>query len=111
VVVVVALGVDATVATDDVVEALRASAGSCPETSTIAIISHAATNSATEAEITRRRIVRARAVRASRSACPRARAAAASLSVMGSGTSRSNEGELKRVISFASPRISDVRQD
>jgi hypothetical protein len=74
-VVVVVLGVDATVAADDALDALRASAGSWPETRMIVIISQAATNSATAPEITRRRIVRARAARSARSACPRARAA------------------------------------
>jgi hypothetical protein len=63
-VVVVVAGVDATVVADD----LLASAGSCPETSTIAIISQAATNSATAPETTRRRIIRARAARSLRSA-------------------------------------------
>src|SRR5581483_8597412 len=57
------------------VDALRASAGSWPETSTIVIISQAATNSATEPEMTRRRILRARTARSLRSAWPRARAA------------------------------------
>jgi hypothetical protein len=76
VVVAVVLGVDATVVADDVLDALLASAGSCPETSTSVIISQAATNSATAPEITRLRILRARATRSLRSACPRARAAA-----------------------------------
>lgn len=75
VVVVVVLGVEATVVAEDPVEVLRASAGSCPETSTIVIISQAATNSATAPEITRRRILLARAARSARSAWPRARAA------------------------------------
>jgi hypothetical protein len=43
-----------------------ASAGSCPETSTSAINSHAATNNPTAPEITRRRIARARIARACR---------------------------------------------
>jgi hypothetical protein len=81
-VVVVVLGVDATVVADDAVEVLRASAGSCPETSTIAIINQVATNSATAPEITRRRILRVRAARSLRSAWPRARAASL-LSVVG----------------------------
>ena len=67
-VVVVVLGVEATVVADEAVEAFRASAGSCPETRTTVIISQAATNSATAPEITRRRIVRARAARSARSA-------------------------------------------
>jgi hypothetical protein len=79
---VVAVGLDATVVPDGAVDVWLASAGSCPETSTSVIISHAATNSATAPEITRRRMVRARAARALRSACPRARAAAALVSVM-----------------------------
>jgi hypothetical protein len=90
-VVVVVLGVEATVVADEAVEAFRASAGSCPETRTRVIISQAATNSATAPEITRRRIVRARAVRSARSAWPRARAASlwsVSGGVMGSASSR-----------------------
>jgi hypothetical protein len=81
-VVAVVLGVDATVVADEAFEVLLASAGSCPETSTTVIISHAATNSATAPEITRRRTLRARAARSARSACPRARAASL-VSVMG----------------------------
>jgi hypothetical protein len=72
---VVTVGLLATVLTDDVVDAWLARAGSRPDTSTSVIISQAATNSATAPEITRRRICRARAVRA----CARARAAAAGL--------------------------------
>jgi hypothetical protein len=90
-VVVVVLGVEATVVADEAVEAFRASAGSCPETRTRVIISQAATNSATAPEITRRRIVRARAARSARSAWPRARAASlwsVSGGVMGPGSSR-----------------------
>jgi hypothetical protein len=72
VVVVVVVVVDpelaATAAVDDV---CAASAGSWPEMRTRAIISHAATNTATAPEITRRRILRTRAARASRAACPR----------------------------------------
>jgi len=59
---------DATVLADDCL----ASAGSCPDTSTIVIRSHAATNSATAPPMMRRRIIRARARRASRIARPRA---------------------------------------
>jgi hypothetical protein len=59
---------DATVLADDCL----ASAGSCPETSTTVIRSHAATNSATAPPMMRRRIIRARASRASRIARPRA---------------------------------------
>jgi hypothetical protein len=91
VVVVVVLGVEATVVADEAVEAFRASAGSCPETRTRVIISQAATNSATAPEITRRRIVRARAARSARSAWPRARAASlwsVSGGVMGPASSR-----------------------
>jgi hypothetical protein len=89
VVVVSVLGVEATVVADDPVEVLLASAGSCPETSTIVIISQAATNSATAPEMILRRTLRARAARSLRSACPRARAASL-LSVvrMGSASSR-----------------------
>jgi len=81
-VVIVVVGFDAALVAAGVVDALRASAGSCPETSTIAIISQAATNSATAPEMIPRRIVRARAARRLRSAWPRARAASL-LSVMG----------------------------
>jgi hypothetical protein len=56
------------------VDVLRASAGSCPETSTTAINSQAARNSATAPATTRRRIVRIRPARAARRASPRARA-------------------------------------
>jgi hypothetical protein len=49
-----------------------ASAGSCPDTSTTVISSHAATNSATDPAMMRRRSIRARARRASRIARPRA---------------------------------------
>jgi hypothetical protein len=69
------LGVEATVVADEPAVVLLASAGSCPETSTSVIVSQAATNSATAPEITRRRILRARAARSVRSAWPRARAA------------------------------------
>ena len=75
VVAVVVGGVDATLVADEDVEVLRASAGSWPETSTIVIISQAATNTATAPEMTRRRIVRARAARSFRSAWARALAA------------------------------------
>jgi hypothetical protein len=68
VVVVSVLGVEATVVPDEPAVVLLASAGSCPETSTSVIISQAATNSATAPEITRRRILRARAARSVRSA-------------------------------------------
>jgi hypothetical protein len=81
-VVVDVLGVDATVVADDVVDVLLASAGSWPETSTMAIISQAATNTATAPEMTRRRILRARATRSLRIAWPRARAAACLESVI-----------------------------
>ncbi len=76
---VVTVGLDATVVADAVVDVPPASAGSWPETRTSVIISQAATNSATAPAMTRRRIVRARAVRAFRSAFARARAAAAAL--------------------------------
>jgi hypothetical protein len=83
-VVVVVAGVEATVVAEDeeVAEDFLASAGSCPETSVIVINSHAATNSATDPATIRRRMLRARATRALLSACPRARAASAFLSVM-----------------------------
>ncbi len=47
-----------------VTAALRASVGSCPETSTTAINSHVATNRATAPVMTRLRIIRMRALRA-----------------------------------------------
>jgi hypothetical protein len=50
---------------------LRASAGSCPVTSTIAISSQDARNSPTAPPTTRRRIIRTRAARACRISCPR----------------------------------------
>lgn len=53
---------DVTVLADD----FLASAGSCPDTSTTAISSHAATNSATDPLTMRRRIVLARLSRAFR---------------------------------------------
>jgi hypothetical protein len=83
-VVVVVAGVEATVVAEDeeVAEDFLARAGSCPEMSVIAINSQAATNSATDPATIRRRMLRARATRALRSACPRARAASAFLSVM-----------------------------
>jgi hypothetical protein len=72
----------AVVADEDVAADFLARAGSCPETSTIAISSQAATNSATDPATIRRRMVRTRASRALLSACPRARAASALVSVM-----------------------------
>jgi hypothetical protein len=83
-VVVVVVGLDAAVGADDaeVAEDFLARAGSCPETSTIAINNQAATNSATDPATIRRRMRRARAIRALLSACPRARAAEALVSVM-----------------------------
>jgi hypothetical protein len=82
--VVVVAGVEATVvaADEELAEDFLASAGSCPETSVIVINSQAATNSATDPATIRRRMLRARATRALLSACPRARAASAFLSVM-----------------------------
>jgi hypothetical protein len=59
---------DATVLADDCL----ARAGSCPDTSTTVIRSHAAMNSATAPPMILRRIIRARARRASRIARPRA---------------------------------------
>jgi len=78
--VVVVAGVE-----DDVTvlaEELLASAGSCPDASTTAISSHAATNNATAPPTMRRRIMLARRSRALRIAWPRARAASKSLSLM-----------------------------
>jgi hypothetical protein len=65
------------------VELVRAaSAGSWPETSTTAISSQAARNSATAPLTARRRILRMRAARASRIAWPRVRAVPGLFSVM-----------------------------
>jgi hypothetical protein len=69
---------DATVAAEE----WLASAGSWPDTSTIVISSHEATNSATAPPTIRRRIVRARLTRVPRMAAPRALAASALVSVM-----------------------------
>ncbi len=77
-VVVAGVELDATVAADE----RFASAGSFPDTSTIVISSHEATNSATAPATIRRRIIRARASRTLLIAAPRARASWASLSVM-----------------------------
>jgi hypothetical protein len=72
------------------VELLRAaSAGSWPETSTTAISSQAARNSATAPLRTRRRILRMRAARASRIAWPRARTVSGLFSLMVNPQSRS----------------------
>jgi len=111
--VVVVAGDDATVVVDELLpDDFLASAGSCPETSTSVIISQAATNSATEPAMIRRRIVRARATRALRSACPRARAPPPSLISVMSCTSWSVAyGESKRANSFGPARISRVRDD
>jgi hypothetical protein len=78
-VVVAGVEFDATVLAD---ELLAASAGSWPDTSTIEISSHAATNSATDPVTIRRRMMRARASRAVLIAWARARASCALLSVM-----------------------------
>jgi hypothetical protein len=67
-----------------------ASAGSCPDTSTTAISSHVATNTATAPPTMRRRIVLARLSRAFRIAWPRARAASVSLSLIVPSTSLSD---------------------
>jgi hypothetical protein len=106
-------GVDATVVAEDeevADEAFLARAGSCPDTSTIAISSHAATNNATDPATIRRRMVRARAARALLSASPRARAAAALVSLM-SCTSfcRSDSGVEASRGSFRAAHISRVR--
>jgi hypothetical protein len=79
VVVVVVVVPDAAVLAD---ELLAASAGSCPDTSTIEISSHAATNSASDPATIRRRIMRTRASRALLIAWPRARGSCGLLSVM-----------------------------
>ena len=69
---------DATVLADDCL----ASAGSCPDTSTIVIKSHEATNSATAPLMMRRRIIRVRLSRAALIAWPRARASCGLSSVI-----------------------------
>jgi hypothetical protein len=81
----VVTGFDATVVAEEDEELAAdflARAGSCPETSATAISSQTATNSATDPATILRRMVRARATRALLSACPRARAAVALVSVM-----------------------------
>jgi hypothetical protein len=75
---VVVAGVDPTVVAED----FLASAGSCPDTSTIVINSHEATNSATAPLMMRRRIMLVRLRRAARIAWPRARASCRLLSFM-----------------------------
>jgi hypothetical protein len=101
---VVVAGVDATVVAD---EALAASAGSWPDTSTIVISSHAATNSATDPPMMRRRIMRTRPSRAALIAWPRARASCGLLLfmvrylVVGHGRSEA-------VGSFEPPHLTDV---
>lgn len=77
-VLVAGVELDATVDADE----RFASAGSWPETSTIVISSHEATNSATAPPMMRRRIMLARLSRAVLIAAPRARASCALLSVM-----------------------------
>jgi hypothetical protein len=97
------------VALDAIVVAVErlASAGSWPETSTSVIISQAATNSASDPAMTRRRIDRARAARALRSACPRARAAAAALvSFVMSCTSFSGGVKRRSVHTASDPPVS-----
>jgi hypothetical protein len=69
---------EATVLADE----LLASAGSCPDTSTIVIKSHEATNNATAPLMMRRRIMRVRLTRAALIAWPRARASCGLSSVM-----------------------------
>jgi hypothetical protein len=78
-----AAGLALVLVVDPAVELVRAaSAGSWPETSTTAISSHTARNSATAPLSTRRRIMRIRAARASLIACPRRRVVLAFCSVM-----------------------------
>jgi hypothetical protein len=106
---VVALEEVAGVALDAIVVAVErlASAGSWPETSTSVIISQAATNSASDPAMTRRRIDRARAARSVRSACPRARAAAAALvSLVMSCTSFSVGVKRRSVCTASDPPVS-----
>jgi hypothetical protein len=98
---VAGVALDATVVADE----RLASAGSWPDTSTSVIISHAATNSASDPAIRRRRIVLARAVRALRSACPRARAAAR-VSVVISCTSFSVGVRRRSVRTASAPPVS-----
>jgi hypothetical protein len=87
-----------------------ASAGSCPETSTIVISSQVATNSATEPPMIRRRIIRARAARDARIARARARALSALVSVMvEEPRCRSGSGSSKG--SFDPVRITGVSED
>jgi hypothetical protein len=80
---VVVAGVDAWVSV------LRASAGSCPVTSTTVMSIHTARNSAIEPPITRARILRTRARRSSLSLSP-------SCLVMGPGSGRAVAGACER---------------
>jgi hypothetical protein len=84
-----------------------ASAGSCPDTSTTAISSHAATNSATAPLTIRRRIMLARLSRALRIWWPRARAASESLSLMVQVPRSRITGELAG--SFGPAHLTEVR--
>jgi hypothetical protein len=93
---VAAVELDATVAADE----RFASAGSCPDTSTIVIISHEATNSATAPPMMRRRIMLARLSRALLIATLRARASSALLSVIGQVPRCRSSAWMKRVRSL-----------
>jgi hypothetical protein len=85
-----------------------ASAGSCPDTSTIVIISHVATNSATAPPTMRRRIMLARRSRAVLIAAPRARASCALLSVIGQVPRCRSSAWMKLVRSFDPAPLSSV---
>lgn len=104
-VLVAGVELDATVLADE----RLASAGSFPDTSTIVISSHEATNSATAPATIRRRIVRARASRALLIATPRARASCALLSVIVMYLVVGH-GRVKRGRSFHLTRSSRVRK-
>jgi hypothetical protein len=101
---VVVDGVEATV----VIEEFLASAGSCPETSTIVISSQLATNRARAPAMMRRRRARARASRVCLIAWPRARAAARSVSVI--GLSSRSKGESNMPHSFDPARSKRVSE-
>ncbi|MGO9495996.1 MAG: hypothetical protein ACLQA5_04685 [Solirubrobacteraceae bacterium] len=98
---------DATVLADE----RLASAGSCPDTSTIVIKSQEATNSATAPLMMRRRIIRVRLTRAALIAWPRARASCGSLSVIVVYLVVGHRRGMKHVGSFDPAHLSRVRND
>jgi hypothetical protein len=84
--------------------------GSCPLTSTTVISSQAATNSASEPAMIRRRIERTRPRRACLIACARARGASELMSVMVFGALAMNRCQGGAVRSFLVARIKGVSE-